>query len=43
MLPSLFISHSSPILALTPIPAHHFLRELGETLASNAVVIVSAH
>ena len=43
MLPSLFISHGSPMLALTPTPAHHFLRELGQTLRPKAVVVVSAH
>lgn len=43
MLPSLFISHGSPMLALTPTPAHQFLRELGKTLAPKAVVVVSAH
>lgn len=43
MLPSLFISHGSPMLALTPTPAHRFLRELGQTLTPKAVVIVSAH
>lgn len=43
MLPSLFISHGSPMLALTPTPAHRFLRELGQTLSPKAVVVVSAH
>ncbi|TNH15185.1 dioxygenase [Halomonas sp. BL6] len=43
MLPSLFISHGSPMLALTPTPAHHFLKELGRTLRPKAVVVVSAH
>lgn len=43
MLPSLFISHGSPMLALIPTPAHHFLRELGRTLRPKAVVVVSAH
>lgn len=43
MLPSLFISHGSPMLALTPTPAHHFLRELGQSLSPKAIVVVSAH
>ncbi|MBB3140490.1 DODA-type extradiol aromatic ring-opening family dioxygenase [Halomonas organivorans] len=43
MLPSLFISHGSPMLALTRTPAHDFLRELGRTLRPTAVVVVSAH
>lgn len=43
MLPSLFISHGSPMLALTPTPAHHFLRELGSALRPKAVVVISAH
>ena len=43
MLPSLYISHGSPMLALTKTPAHDFLRELGQTLRPQAVVVVSAH
>ncbi|WP_447554962.1 DODA-type extradiol aromatic ring-opening family dioxygenase [Vreelandella sp. EE22] len=43
MLPSLFISHGSPMLALTSTPAHRFLRELGHNLTPKAVVVVSAH
>ncbi len=43
MLPSLFISHGSPMLALTRTPAHDALRELGRTLTPAAVVVVSAH
>ncbi len=43
MLPSLFISHGSPMLALTRTPAHAFLRELGETLRPRAILVVSAH
>ncbi|MCK2185192.1 DODA-type extradiol aromatic ring-opening family dioxygenase [Halomonas getboli] len=43
MLPSLFISHGSPMLALTRTPAHDFLRELGGSLNPDAVVVVSAH
>lgn len=43
MLPSLFISHGSPMLALTRTPAHDFLRRLGRTLRPAAVVVISAH
>ncbi|MGJ7462423.1 DODA-type extradiol aromatic ring-opening family dioxygenase [Halomonas sp. MA07-2] len=40
---SLFISHGSPMLALTETSAHDFLRELGQTLKPRAVIVVSAH
>ncbi|MDI5891143.1 DODA-type extradiol aromatic ring-opening family dioxygenase [Halomonas rhizosphaerae] len=43
MLPSLFISHGSPMLALTPGPAHDFLRRLGRELTPTAILVVSAH
>ncbi|GHE21366.1 DODA-type extradiol aromatic ring-opening family dioxygenase [Halomonas urumqiensis] len=47
MLPSLFISHGSPMLALTPGEAHDFLRQLGQRLLQTdrpkAIVVVSAH
>lgn len=43
MLPSLFISHGSPMLALTPGPAHDFLRRLGPEWQPTAIVVVSAH
>ena len=43
MLPSLFISHGSPMLALNKTSAHTFLRELGSQLSPKAVVVVSAH
>ncbi|SFU52644.1 dioxygenase family protein [Halomonas korlensis] len=43
MLPSLFISHGSPMLALTPGPAHDFLRQLGKEWRPAAIVVVSAH
>lgn len=43
MLPSLFISHGSPMLALTPGPAHDFLREQGKRYRPSAIVVVSAH
>ncbi|GEN27852.1 hypothetical protein HVA01_14980 [Halovibrio variabilis] len=43
MLPSLFISHGSPMLALNKTPTHDFLRERGKQLSPRAVVMVSAH
>ncbi len=43
-LPSLFISHGSPELAVRPTPAHHFLKTLGSDLpAATAILAVSAH
>lgn len=43
-LPTLFISHGSPMLALQDSPAHRFLRTLGESLGrAKAIVAVSAH
>lgn len=43
MLPSLFISHGSPMLALTPGPARDFLIALGQQYQPDAIVLVSAH
>lgn len=45
MLPSLFISHGSPSLALEPSPARTFLQGLAAALSGRpkAIVIVSAH
>lgn len=44
MLPTLFISHGSPMLALEPSPARDFLAQLGQTLARPAAILVaSAH
>lgn len=44
LLPTLFISHGSPMLALTDTPAHRFLRDLGKTLPRpKAILMVSAH
>jgi 4,5-DOPA dioxygenase extradiol len=44
MLPSLFVSHGSPMLALTPSSARDFLAALGGTLPRpSAIVIASAH
>jgi 4,5-DOPA dioxygenase extradiol len=43
-LPSLFISHGSPMLAIQPSSAHQFLRELGQTLPKpKAIIVASAH
>ncbi len=43
-LPSLFISHGSPMLALQATPAHHFLAGLGASLPTpTAIAVVSAH
>ena len=39
-----FVSHGSPMLALTPTPAHRFLRGLGESLPRpRAILCISAH
>ncbi len=44
MLPSLFISHGSPMLALTEAPAQDFLRGLGHSLPRpKAILVASAH
>jgi 4,5-DOPA dioxygenase extradiol len=44
MLPSLFISHGSPMLALRPSPARDFLAGLGAQLGRpKAIVIASGH
>src|SRR5258708_7695401 len=43
-LPSLFISHGSPMLALTDTPAHRFLLDLGKMLPRpQAILMISAH
>ena len=43
-LPTIFISHGSPMLALTDTPARRFLQELGRTLPTPAAIaVVSAH
>lgn len=44
MLPSVFLSHGSPMVALTPDPAHAFLAGLAATLGRpRAILVVSAH
>ena len=44
MLPALFISHGSPMLALEPSPARSFLAGLGATLQRpRAILVASAH
>jgi 4,5-DOPA dioxygenase extradiol len=44
MFPALFLSHGSPMLALTDSPARDFLRGLGRELGvPSAVIVASAH
>jgi 4,5-DOPA dioxygenase extradiol len=44
MFPALFLSHGSPMLALTDSPARDFLRGLGEAIGRpDAILIASAH
>lgn len=43
-LPTFFISHGSPMLAIQESPAHQFLLDLGDTFPKpKAIVIASAH
>ena len=43
-LPTLFVSHGAPTLAIEPGPAHHFLKTLGEDLGRPAsILVLSAH
>lgn len=43
-LPTLFISHGSPMMAIENTPTHRFLTELGKTLPRpRAILVVSAH
>ncbi|WP_019140050.1 DODA-type extradiol aromatic ring-opening family dioxygenase [Noviherbaspirillum massiliense] len=43
-LPALFVSHGSPMLAITDSPARRFLLELGKTLPRpKAILVASAH
>lgn len=43
MMPSLFLAHGSPMLAIEDSPCADFLADLGRTLRPKAVVIFSAH
>jgi 4,5-DOPA dioxygenase extradiol len=44
MLPALFLSHGSPMLALTDCPARDFLRGLGRQVGEpSAILVASAH
>ncbi len=44
LVPTLFIGHGSPTVALEPTPAHHFLRSLGARLGRpRAILCISAH
>jgi 4,5-DOPA dioxygenase extradiol len=44
MLPTLFLSHGSPMTAVMATPAHHFLRSLGNLLPRpQAILVASAH
>ncbi len=44
MLPSLFVSHGAPTLALQDVPARHFLEGLGASLPRpRAIVAITAH
>ncbi len=43
-LPTLFISHGSPMLAIQSSPANHFLRDVGKTFPRpSAILVISAH
>jgi 4,5-DOPA dioxygenase extradiol len=43
-LPTLYISHGSPMMAIEKTPAHQFLLELGKTLPRpKAILVASAH
>jgi 4,5-DOPA dioxygenase extradiol len=43
-LPTLFVSHGSPMLALQDSPARRFLQDLGKSLPRpRAIIVVSAH
>ncbi|GAA4721986.1 DODA-type extradiol aromatic ring-opening family dioxygenase [Brevibacillus fulvus] len=43
MLPSLFLAHGSPMLALEDTAYTRFLRDLGQTFSPKAIVIFTAH
>ncbi len=43
-MPSLFVSHGAPTIALDNSDAHQFLEKLGETVhAPSSILVVSAH
>ena len=43
-LPTLFVSHGAPTLAIEPGPAHHFLQAFGKDLGRPAsILVLSAH
>ncbi|HUC92623.1 MAG TPA: class III extradiol ring-cleavage dioxygenase [Paenibacillus sp.] len=43
MMPSLFLAHGSPMLAIEETPYTDFLRKLGKTYRPKAIVIFTAH
>ena len=45
MLPAIFVSHGSPMLALEPADARDFLKKLPELLPARpkAILVISAH
>lgn len=44
MFPPLFLAHGSPMLALTEIPAHRYLKEMARELpAPTGIIVMSAH
>ena len=43
-MPTLFVSHGAPTLAIEPGPAHHFLKTIGDDLGKPAsILVLSAH
>ena len=43
-LPTMFVSHGAPTLAIEPGPAHHFLNAIGEDLGRpESILVLSAH
>lgn len=44
LLPTIFVSHGAPTLAIEPGPAHHFLQAFGKDLGKPAsILVLSAH